>query len=87
MTKKELHFQFCVSSIVVFAAVLLCSFSGFFYGLSKDSQTFMWAGGVVILVSLVIEGLVIYSLFSVKRKFTKHEKDKMAKEVQKRDQG
>lgn len=74
MLEKESHFQTCLLLIVFFAVLLISSLSGFFYGLSKDYQTYIWSGGIVALISLGVECLIICSLFKGRRKFINEEK-------------
>jgi len=75
MLDKETHLQACLILIVVFLILSAVSLYGFFYGLSMDYDTYIWAGAIVTLVSIAIVCLVIWAFIMGRRRFIKEEKE------------
>lgn len=75
MLDKESHFQACLFLIVVFLTLFAASLYGFFYGLSMHRDTYIWAGAIVALISIVAVSLAIWVFILGRKKFINKEKE------------
>ena len=73
MLDKESYFQACLFLIVVFLTLLAASLYGFFYGLSMHRDTYIWAGAIVALISIVVVSLVIWAFILGRKKIINKE--------------